>query len=182
MKRPRQKHDDRLKKASETVLETMEDLLLWSKSQMQNFTPEFGPVRIADIVRKEIDLLQEHLEDGNIRIDCRVPESFIQDTDENFLSVIIRNLLQNAVKYSDGNKLITITSGTQKLSITNPSSKAAAEALNRKLDNTQVDSGASGLGLQIAADLAARIHARLFFREDPGSELTAVLSWETMPA
>ncbi len=178
----RQKHDDRLKKASETVLETMEDLLLWSKSQMQNFTPEFNPVRIADIVQKEIGLLQEHLEDGNIRIDCRVPESFIQDTDENFLSVIIRNLLQNAVKYSDGSKLITISSSAQKLSITNPSSKAAAEALNRKLDNTRVDSGGSGLGLQIAADLAARIHTRLFFREDPGSDLTAVLSWETIPA
>lgn len=178
----RQKHDDRLKKASETVLETMEDLLLWSKSQMQNFTPEFRPVKIADIVQKEIGLLQEHLEEEHVRIDCRVPESFVQDTDENFLSVIIRNLLQNAVKYCDGSRLITISSGAQKLSITNPSSKAAAEALNRKLDNTRVDSGGSGLGLQIAADLAARIHTRLFFREDPGSDLTAVISWEKMPA
>jgi signal transduction histidine kinase len=175
----RQRHDDRLKKASENVLETMEDLLLWSKSQMQNFTPEFQPVRIADIVQKEIDLLKEHLEEQSVRIDCRVPESFVQETDENFLSVIIRNLLQNAVKYSDGNKLITIASGGQKLTITNPSSKAAAEALNRRLDNTKVDSRASGLGLQIAADLATRIHTRLFFREDPGSDLTAVLSWES---
>ncbi len=74
----RQRHDDRLKKASETVLETMEDLLLWSKSQMQNFTPEFQPVRIADIVQKEIGLLNEHLEEQRIRIDCRVPESFVQ--------------------------------------------------------------------------------------------------------
>jgi signal transduction histidine kinase len=175
----RQKHDDRLKKASENVLETMEDLLLWSKSQMQNFTPEFQPVKIADIVQKEINLLQEHLEEGSVRIDCRVPDSFVQETDENFLSVILRNLLQNAVKYSDGNKLITISSGAQKLTITNPSSKAAAESLNRRLDNTQVDSSGSGLGLQIAADLATRIRTRLFFREDPGSELTAVLSWES---
>jgi len=178
----RQKHDDRLKKASENVLETMEDLLLWSKSQMQNFTPEFRPVKIADIVQKEIDLLKEQLEEQSIRIDCRVPGSFIQDTDENFLAVIIRNLLQNAAKYSDGNKLITITSSAQKLTITNPSSKAAAESLNRRLDNTKVDSSASGLGLQIAADLATRIHTRLFFREDPGSDLTAVLSWDSAPA
>jgi signal transduction histidine kinase len=174
----RRRHEERLKNASENVLETMEDLLLWSKSQMENFTPDFRPVKVADVLHKEIALLQEHLEDGNLTIDCRVPESFIQQTDENFLSVIVRNLLQNAVKYSDGDRVITIASGSQKLTITNPTTKTAAEALNRRLDNTKVDSKASGLGLQIAADLASRIQTRLFFREEAGKDLTAVLSWE----
>jgi signal transduction histidine kinase len=123
-------------------------------------------------------LLQEHLADGNLSIDCRVPDSFVQNTDENFLSVIIRNLLQNAVKYSDGDKVIIISSSGQKLTITNPSSKTAAESLNRRLDNTKVDSKGSGLGLQIAADLATRLGTRLFFREETGKDLTAVLSWE----
>jgi signal transduction histidine kinase len=176
----RQRHEERLKKASENVLETMEDLLLWSKSQMQNFNPDFRPVKIAEVVQKEINLVLGQLEDGNIRIDFRVPASFIQITDENFLSVIIRNLLQNAVKYSDGSKPITITSIGDKLTISNPSSRTDAEWLNRRLDSTKVDSRGSGLGLQIAADLAARINTRLFFREEEGSELTAVLSWEAL--
>ena len=34
-------YNERLNKASENVLETMEDLLLWSKSQMNNFTPQY---------------------------------------------------------------------------------------------------------------------------------------------
>jgi signal transduction histidine kinase len=174
----RKRHEDRLKRASENVLETMEDLLLWSKSQMQHFTPEFRPVRVADVVQKEIALFQEHQEEGGLRIDCRVPDSFVQNTDENFLAVIVRNLLQNAVKYSDGNRVITIASSGHKLTIANPASSTQAEFLNRRLDNTQVNSKASGLGLQIAADLATRIHTRLFFREEAGHELTAVLSWE----
>ncbi|HEY4062068.1 MAG TPA: HAMP domain-containing sensor histidine kinase [Puia sp.] len=177
----RKRHEERLKKASENVLETMEDLLLWSKSQMQNFTPEFRPVSVADVLQKEIALLNEQLEEKDIRIDCRVPASFVEHTDENFLSVIIRNLLQNAVKHSDGNKTITISSNGQELVITNSSAKASAESLNERLSDQHVDSKGSGLGLQIAADLAARIYTRLFFRKDVEATLTAVLSWESRP-
>jgi signal transduction histidine kinase len=174
----RERHGEKLKKASENVLETMEDLLLWSKSQMQNFTPEFRPVKVADTVQKEISLLQEQLDEKGVGIDFQVPESFIEHTDENFLSVIIRNLLQNAVKYSDGEKMITVSATGQQLVITNTTSKATAGALNDRLRDTHVDSKASGLGLQIAADLAARIYTRLSFREEAGSTLTAVLSWD----
>ena len=42
-------HGERLKKASENVLETMEDLLIWSKSQMQSFNPQFVPVKIKTL-------------------------------------------------------------------------------------------------------------------------------------
>lgn len=174
----RAKHEERLKKASENVLETMEDLLLWSKSQMQNFTPEFRPVRVAEVVQKEITLLNEQPEERNSKIVCLVPESFVVPTDDNFLSVIIRNLLQNAVKYSDGDKPITVSSAGQALLFSNSSSGIPAESLNGRLRNRHVDSKGSGLGLQIAADLATRIHTHLFFREEPGMVLTAVLSWE----
>ncbi len=174
----RKRHEERLKKASENALETMEDLLLWSKSQMQNFTPEFTQVRVADVLEKEITLLQGQLEEKDTIIDCQVPPSFVKQSDENFLSVIIRNLLQNAVKYNDENKAITISSAGQELIITNSSVKASAETLNERLGNTHVDSKGSGLGLQIAADLAARIHTKLFFREETGATLTAVISWE----
>jgi signal transduction histidine kinase len=173
----RQKHEERLKKASENVLDTMEDLLLWSKSQMQHFTPDLRPVKIVDSVQKEISLLQEQLDEKGIRVDNQVSASFIRDTDENFLAVIIRNLLQNAVKYSDVGALITIAANGRELAITNPSSGAPVELLNSRLSHTQVDSKGSGLGLQIAADLADRIHTRLFFRQESAAFLTAVIIW-----
>ena len=176
-KEEREGHEERLKKASENVLETMEDLLLWSKSQMQHFLPDFHSVRVAEVLEKEINLVQEQLEDYAVEVENRVPEALVLVTDENFLTVILRNLLQNAVRHSDGSKIITITGGAQELSITNPSSTADIAAMNKRLTHNWIDSGASGLGLQIANDLAARIHARIFFRGEDGVALTAVVAW-----
>ena len=126
---------------------------------------------------KEVALLQESFDHDEIRMVSRVPATFIRHTDENFLTVIVRNLLMNAVKYSDPNSTISITTpGGCELSIANHSSKADAAALNARLHEGRIDSGSSGLGLQIVRDLAEAIGAKVFFRQD-GEELAAILSW-----
>jgi signal transduction histidine kinase len=173
----RQKHDERLKKASENVLETMEDLLLWSKSQMQHFTLSLKPVLIADLLQKEINLLQQHLPEEDIRIVSRVPSSFVQQTDENFLAVIVRNLLMNAVKYGDGDSAISISAEGCSILICNHSTSANVALLNERLSEGQIDSGSSGMGLQIVRDLADAIGARVYFRQQEHL-LMAVLDFD----
>ncbi|MFZ1800153.1 MAG: hypothetical protein WAU24_09855, partial [Chitinophagaceae bacterium] len=92
----REQYDTKLKTASENVLDTMEDLLLWSKSQMQNFTPEQMPVHISAIMQKELELLNQVIEKNNLIIENTIATNIIFNTDENFLGIILRNLLQNA--------------------------------------------------------------------------------------
>jgi signal transduction histidine kinase len=174
----RSRHEEKLKTASENVLETMEDLLLWSKSQMQSFKPRFVPVNMTDIIQKELSHSQQSMEDRNITIDNEMPENFIQKTDENFVTVIIRNLLQNAIRYSDDNSTISIATNRQKIFISNQASQTNAEKLNALLGSNQVDSKTSGLGLQIAQGLAHSIQARVYFTPRENNLLSAVLSWE----
>ena len=174
----RRRHEARLQSASEHVLETMEDLLLWSKSQMQHFTPQPGPVLLQELVEKETGLLREGLEEKQLRVENRVPEALTRLTDENFLSVIVRNLLQNAVKYSVAGGTIVIAADGQHLYLTNPSPGVPAGELNQRLRNQVVNSKGSGLGLQIAADLAAALSVRIFFREEGVGAVTAVLAFE----
>jgi hypothetical protein len=64
------------------------------------------------------------------------------------------------------------------MTITNTAVMADAEALNKRIREGRIDSGGSGLGLQLASDLAERIGAKLFFRGEKGVSLTAVLSWD----
>ena len=172
------KHEEKLKAASENVLETMEDLLLWSKSQMKHFTPQYKKTRIAGIVDKEINLLHRQAEEKNIKIDQQVRDGFTQNTDENFISVIIRNLLQNAVKHSSAGSTITVTAGQKTLSITNQCEGKDAGELNNLLHAGRVDSKATGLGLQIANDLAHAVDAKIFFDQQDSSHLTATVNWE----
>ena len=171
-------HEEKLKTASEDLLETMEDLLLWSKSQMQHFTPQYRQIKIADVLNKEINLLHRQAEEKNIQISQQVQEGLVQNTDENFLSVIIRNLLQNAVKYSDNAGIITISANNNSMTITNQSAKANADELNALLNSKQVDSKRSGLGLQIANDLAISLKAKIFFEGSDHNQVSAVLKWE----
>jgi signal transduction histidine kinase len=174
----KQKHEEKLKTASENVLETMEDLLLWSKSQMQHFTPEFLPLKIKTIIQKESDFLQQSAEDKNLQIHNDVPEDLVFNTDENFLSVIIRNLLQNALKYTEEGTVISISATGRAIEISNKTAGTRSAALNELLQNDEVNSKRSGMGLQIAKDLATAIHAKIFFRQPDDQHLTAVISWE----
>jgi signal transduction histidine kinase len=173
----RRKHEQRLQTASENVLETMEDLLLWSKSQMQHFTPQLGPVRLMEVVDKEAGMLREPLEEMRLRVENRVAAAMVRTTDENFLAVIIRNLLQNAVKYSPEGGTIEVTADAGHLYLTNTSQGVSAFDLNQRIQSRVVNSEGSGLGLQIAADLAVALDIRIFFQEPAGGVVTAVLAF-----
>jgi signal transduction histidine kinase len=174
----RRRHEQRLQSATENVLETMEDLLLWSKSQMQHFTPQPAPVGVKELVEKETGLLREALEERQLRVENRIPASWVQVTDANFLSVIVRNLLQNALKYSASGGEIALSADAQHLYLTNRGSTdfVSVEELNQRIHNKVVNSKGQGLGLQIAADLAAALSIRIFFREE-GEGVTAVLAF-----
>jgi DNA-binding LytR/AlgR family response regulator len=172
-------HEESLTKASESVLETMEDLLIWSKSQMMHFHPEYRKVVLREVIDKEIGFLCDQLGEKEVQIAAEVPDTMVRESDENFLSVIIRNLLQNAVRHSEGDRLVVVAGRASELTITNATATGNASVLNQRIADGRIESGTSGLGLQLASDLAGRIGARLYFRGEAGVSLTAVLSWSS---
>ncbi|MBS1599042.1 MAG: tetratricopeptide repeat-containing sensor histidine kinase [Bacteroidetes bacterium] len=173
----RKRHEAQLKTASENVLETMEDLLLWSKSQMQHFEPVLSTVEITPLLHMEIGLLQDQLDDKKLSVDVQVSDALEKKTDENFITIIFRNLLQNAVKYGTENSVIQIAADGRQLSVSNESRTADAAAMNDRLTSNSVDSKNSGLGLQIARDLAVAIGANISFQQEKGDRIIAILQW-----
>jgi signal transduction histidine kinase len=173
----RQKHENKIQEASENVLDTMEDLLLWSKSQMQQFTPEFRMVDITAVLEKELALLDPLAKDKLVTIQMHVQPRFLHKTDENFISVIIRNLLQNAIRYSDPNSTVEISNEAGKLAISNQSSGIPADKLNDLLNNREVNSRSVGLGLQIVQDLAAAIRVRIKFHRQDTDRILSTIDW-----
>ncbi|MEJ7674256.1 MAG: hypothetical protein WKF59_16575 [Chitinophagaceae bacterium] len=95
------------------MLETMEDLLIWSKTQMQQFTISKEKVYASQCVQHIDDLLHSQLEKKKIKLSESIDPLITMQTDKNIITIIIRNLLQNAITYSPENSTITITARQQ---------------------------------------------------------------------
>lgn len=173
----RAQYNERVNKASENVLETMEDILLWSKSQMSRFTPQYRQVKIKPVIEQEISLLEEQIREKNLRIYLNVSNLSEKNTDENFISVIFRNLLQNAITQCGNNDVITIDEKENEIIISNPSANRTAEELNSFLQQNIVSSKYSGLGLQIVKDLSSQLGIKIYYRQAGEKNISAIISW-----
>ena len=88
---------------------------------MNNFTPQYKTVKIAPLLMQEIDLFEEQIKGKDLRLNINVSPEISQNTDENFIAVILRNLIQNAIKQCDDKATITINADSNTITITNPS-------------------------------------------------------------
>lgn len=171
------RHSAELRRATDNVLETMGDLLMWSKSQMEHFTPLIQPANVADIIKREVGMLQQSMEEKELVITNDIPDGFCQKTDEHFITVIMRNLLQNAINNSAAGGRISLAGKGRQLSITNAAGQASAVMLNELLNNPGVSSKSSGLGLQLVTDLAKSIGVAVYFEDAADGNIVAVVTW-----
>ena len=88
----------------------LENLLHWSLSETGQFA--YSPTNIN--LRREVDetlsLLSAVIEKKNLKVDLLIDHSLEVFTDSNFLRIILRNLVTNAVKYSYTNGKIKVES------------------------------------------------------------------------
>lgn len=88
------RNQQKITSSAVTLLENMETMLLWSKSQMENFKPEKNKVSAADLFEK---LQKSFAAVEGVKITCPETDNIILKTDENYLFTIVYNLTANAV-------------------------------------------------------------------------------------
>ncbi|MFH7014371.1 ATP-binding protein [Flavobacterium sp. FlaQc-52] len=149
---------------AENLLSSMEDILLWSKGQMENFKPLQKKVTVALLFEET----QKHFSSvENVTFVFENPENIILETDENYLKTIIRNLTGNAIqalnKTSDG--VITWKAHQENnsyfLSITDNGSGGTREEFKALYDHSEVIGIKNGLGLHLIRDLANAINCKI---------------------
>jgi signal transduction histidine kinase len=153
--------EQKIKTATDALLETMEVTLLWSKGQMENFRPEITEFKVG----KLYSYLQKFFT-GTEQVSFRFTgdENIILKSDEHYLRTIMQNLTANAIKallqnpaaaiewkaWQDGEKIF--------LSIADNGTGASIEKLKALYDESAGMGGGNGLGLHIIRDLAKAIH------------------------
>jgi signal transduction histidine kinase len=162
---------------AENLLSSMEDILLWSKGQMENFKPHFKEIPIAILFEET----QKHFSGiENIQISFEDPENIILNTDENYLKTIIRNLTGNAIKALDKTSNGKIIWKARKennqtyLSITDNGPGGTQEQFKALYDDSEVIGIKSGLGLHLIRDLATAINCKIEVnsQQDSGTTFT----------
>jgi signal transduction histidine kinase len=90
------------------VTELMENLLQWAKSQMGGHKACPTVMELADISQKITGQLRNQAQAKQIILDDQVPEGLSAMGDKEMMSIVLRNLTSNAIKYTPLNGRITI--------------------------------------------------------------------------
>ncbi|MCX6175300.1 MAG: PAS domain S-box protein [Ignavibacteriales bacterium] len=92
---------DEMKKSAEISHSLLQNLLQWSRSQTGRI--EFSPLKLNlyNIVHGNTELLKASAERKQIGINSNIPEDISVLADEDMLNTIIRNLLTNALKFTE---------------------------------------------------------------------------------
>jgi len=163
---------------AENLLSSMEDILLWSKGQMENFKPHLQKIEVATLFEET----KKHFASvENIQLLFENPDNSIINTDENYLKTIIRNLTGNAIKAlakTSNGKIIWKAwqeNNQTYLSITDNGTGGTQEQFKALYDDSEVIGIKSGLGLHLIRDLATAINCKIEVSSKPEFGTTFVL-------
>ncbi|MCG6190810.1 tetratricopeptide repeat-containing sensor histidine kinase [Maribellus maritimus] len=161
-----------LDESTHQVYDLLENLLFWAGTQTQKikFSPERIPVE--KVVDESISLYREAAKEKEIEIVINVDSNTEIYADLNMFKTVVRNLISNAIKYTNQNGRITLDTSFEKrenskvffFSITDDGLGIAPERLQNLFSSEPVESIAgtndekgTGLGLMLCKDLV-KIH------------------------
>jgi signal transduction histidine kinase len=159
--------------------ELMFNLLQWSRSQMNllDFKPE--KIHIKPIVENAVKVLQLNAHMKDIRILVDVDDTICGYADKNMTEFVVRNLINNAIKFSHRNNDVRIRSYKQQEQISIEVSDTGigmSESKVKKLlemnatitrRGTEKEKG-TGLGLLISKEFIEKNRGRLTIQSEPG--------------
>lgn len=97
-----------LLKQSRSVYSFLENLLNWSRTQLNKISFEIEKLNIDEELRNIIDLFEPDLFSKKIRIEVINSDNKFISFDKNVFNIIFRNLISNAIKFSYHNSEIKI--------------------------------------------------------------------------
>ena len=103
-----------IKESSEGLLELLNNLLFWSRSQQGQivFTPEI--IDVNDILYVNLILFKLSAANKDIKFDLIKNKNCECYCDKHLIDLVIRNLISNAIKFSNNGGTISISSETSK--------------------------------------------------------------------
>lgn len=169
-------------RGAEHLLSTMEQLLLWSKSQMERFEPKFENVALASLFEEIRQTASQHPE-IQFELELKSPETIYTDPD--YLKTILRNLNSNAIKALQKQTGAAIVwkshsdeSGVH-ISITDNGPGGDQNSFKALFDEQAVIGTKTGLGMHLIRDLTKAIKGNITLDTKQGKGTSITLHFKT---
>ena len=148
----------------------LENILMWSVNQKGVLEPVFTEENLADLVSGVVSLMHSAASEKSVRIATDIPEALSIRTDRHMLSTCLRNLLDNAVKYSPAGGTVSVWGSASKIIIADNGPGIPPDTLLSL-------SRPGHLGLVITRELLEKMGASISARNLPegGCEITVTL-------
>lgn len=152
-----QEAEDRILSESKRMNEIVKEMLDLSRLESEQLSKSIESLSLTDSIRMNLGLFDKEISDSNLHIDI-LGDDFKVSMDKEDLNLLVKNLIENAVRYNkkDGSIKIVLDSEKRTLAITDSGIGIPKEDLNRIFERFfRVDKarsrklGGTGLGLSI---------------------------------
>lgn len=173
--------------SAENVYRLLENLLQWARSQTGNLNYAPLEFNLNEIVQNNIDLFRNQIKEKNLNVINKLPKQIEIHADKNMVNTIIRNLIHNAIKFTENGDIeigMHKQKETLKLYISDTGIGIPKEKLksifeisrSKSTEGTQREMG-TGLGLILCKEFADKNNCKLkaVSKEGKGSTFTLLI-------
>lgn len=164
---------------TEMTYSMLENLLNWSRIQMKSFDLNLVNAPLNDIIEECCRMLGDDAQRKNITLERTLEKDVRIDTEPEMLKAIIRNLLNNAIKFTDDGKKVSIrtfkTASEITLEIADQGVGIAEKNIGKlfKIDQSFTTLGTknekgSGLGLLISYEFIKKLNGDITVSSEVG--------------
>lgn len=176
-----------LSRSTENLSYSLDNLLEWAVSQLKGISPSPAPFRLRQVSEQECSLLEEVAKQKDIHILNRIPEEITAYADINHIGLVIRNLLNNAIKFTPKGGRVSLEARQEKQQVVVRISdtgigmdKAFASRIFSR-ENPELSRGTSGesglgLGLMLCKEMISYNKGKIWARSETGKGSTFTFS------
>lgn len=93
----------------DSSLEILDKLLKWGQMQIKGVRLHLTEFNPAENIKRNLDFLQQAADKKHIQVSVAMPEQIVLKADADHFDFVVRNLLANAIKFTEPHGLIKLT-------------------------------------------------------------------------
>lgn len=161
-----------VKEESIEVLKLLDTTFAWARLNFNTIQHTNTVIDFKALLESVLKVYKSAYESKNINIMVNVDDLIHINSDAEILTVIIRNIISNAIKFTPKDGSISISGTARKLIITDSGIGMTTEMVDSILDNNYLTTRGTnnekgiGVGLQLVLNLAEKINCRLLIESE----------------